>query len=125
MSLIKYNVTRGRHPTNIITTGRQNTNSRRSCEWVQVEPRHYGKGEVPEALRCYQDALRSKNVELGDDHPELAATNQHIGNCLSDQGDTDVAIAYFEEAIRLKELEPDGGDERDEDIASIEGVFNN
>ena len=86
---------------------------------------HYGKGEIEEALQCHQEALRSKQEDLGEDHPELAATYHHIGNCLSDQGNIDYAIIHFEEAIRLKELDTEGGFERDADVLTIEGILNN
>ena len=38
---------------------------------------HYSKGEIDEALQCHQEALRSKQEDLGEDHPELAGTYHH------------------------------------------------
>ena len=86
---------------------------------------HYSKGEVDEALQCHQESLRSKQQDLGEDHPELSETYQHIGNCLSDQGNIDDAIVHFEEAVRLKELNTEGGAENYADILTIEGILNN
>eukprot|EP00980_Cylindrotheca_fusiformis_P027908 scaffold22568_cov125-Cylindrotheca_fusiformis.AAC.5 len=86
---------------------------------------HYSKGETDEALKCHKEALQSKQVDLGEDHPELVVTYRHIGNCLSDQEDVDDAIIHLEEAIRLLELDLDGGPERDSDILTIEGIIHN
>jgi len=46
---------------------------------------HYSKGEIDDALQCFQEALKSKQADLGDEHPELATIYHHIGNCLADQ----------------------------------------
>ncbi|KAL3942183.1 MAG: hypothetical protein SGBAC_003584 [Bacillariaceae sp.] len=85
---------------------------------------HRSKGELEESLKCHQEALRSKQMDLGEDHPELVVTYQHIGNCLSEQGNDDDAIVHLEEAIRLKELDLDGGAEGESDILTLEGFIN-
>jgi tetratricopeptide (TPR) repeat protein len=51
----------------------------------------YSKGQIDQALQSYQEALRSKQADLGKNHPDLATIFHHIGNCLSDQGDTEDA----------------------------------
>lgn len=67
--------------------------------------------------------MHSKEADLGEDHPELATLYHHIGNCLADQDNRFEAIDNFEQAIHLKEIDPDGGAERDADVLTIEGVL--
>ncbi len=52
------------------------------------------KGQLGEAIRQYQEALRLK--------PDYADAYNNLGNALGLQGQTDEAIRQFQEALRLK-----------------------
>ncbi|KAL7564243.1 hypothetical protein ACA910_012270 [Epithemia clementina (nom. ined.)] len=88
---------------------------------------HFSKGEIEDkALQCFEDALRSKVADLGKESAELASIYENIGHCLADDSRTvEDAIVHYKESIRLRQLDPHGGHERDADVFTTQGILYN
>lgn len=49
----------------------------------------------------YKEALRVERVALGNDHPDVVLTIQHIGQVLQQLGNLDGALQYYDEALQI------------------------
>jgi tetratricopeptide (TPR) repeat protein len=58
---------------------------------------HREKQEYELAIECYEECLRIRRSELGDDHEKVADALIAIGNVQSDLGNTDEAMRSYED----------------------------
>jgi tetratricopeptide (TPR) repeat protein len=58
---------------------------------------HREKQEFELAIECYEECLRIRRAELGDDHEKVADAFIAIGNVQSDLGNTDDAMRSYED----------------------------
>jgi len=55
-----------------------------------------------EALDNFKEALRVKEIKLGDDDLEVASTLFQIGNVLENWEKSDIGIDYYEKSVRIR-----------------------
>jgi eukaryotic-like serine/threonine-protein kinase len=63
---------------------------------------HYHAGRWVDALDAYRGALATQRELLGDEHPKVARTLNHIGNTLAMMGQLDEAFAHSSRALAVR-----------------------
>jgi tetratricopeptide (TPR) repeat protein len=73
---------------------------------------HREKQEHELAVECYEECLRIRRSELGDDHEKVADALIAIGNVRSDMENIDEAMRAYKEAYKIRTLVHGENDER-------------
>jgi tetratricopeptide (TPR) repeat protein len=73
---------------------------------------HREKQEHELAVECYEECLRIRRNELGDDHEKVADALIAIGNVRSDMENIDEAMRAYKEAHKIRSLVHGENDER-------------
>ena len=73
---------------------------------------HREKQEHELAVECYEECLRIRRSELGDDHEKVADALIAIGNVRSDMENIDDAMRAYQEALKIRTLVHGENDER-------------
>ena len=76
----------------------------------------------PEALVMADNAVRIKEDLLGHQHPELATSLMHLGNLYSRRWEPELAIPYYDRAVRILTAAGPGYDDQRAIILSSTGV---
>ena len=64
---------------------------------------HSERGELEQSLKLYDEALRSKKMEVDPNNEDLAALYREIGSAYFEQGNIENAIPMLQEALHLME----------------------
>lgn len=71
------------------------------------------KGDFAQAIDCFMKSYKFKNAAFGPDHPSVARTYMHLGQCYVREREFDDAIVWFSQALRI---------EREQKVANSERV---
>jgi tetratricopeptide (TPR) repeat protein len=61
----------------------------------------FQNGEEENALLMYNESLRVERIALGNDHPDVVLTIQHLGQVYQALGNLDSALECFHEALQI------------------------
>jgi tetratricopeptide (TPR) repeat protein len=78
--------------------------------WYNIATIYFETGDDEIAIRLYKETLRVERASLGDEHPDVVLTLQHIGQVLQQLGDLKQSLGYFREALMIERKVP--GDNR-------------
>jgi tetratricopeptide (TPR) repeat protein len=71
--------------------------------WEKMAHVRLRQGDLQEALHRYHCALDVQNEALGEDHPHVGITLNHVANILAEEENADEALQYYQLALDIQE----------------------
>jgi tetratricopeptide (TPR) repeat protein len=70
--------------------------------WYNIATIHFETGEDEIAIRMFKETLRVERAALGDDHPDVVLTLQHLGQVYQQLGHFEKALESFTSALEIE-----------------------
>uniref|UniRef100_A0A7S4RQQ2 Uncharacterized protein n=1 Tax=Ditylum brightwellii TaxID=49249 RepID=A0A7S4RQQ2_9STRA len=81
------------------------------------------KEDLEQAMKCFEQSLRFKQVILGFSDIGLASTYEQMGNVMVEMGETSAAVPLYDEALRIIKQVELPTQEQETDIMTMQGAL--